>query len=545
MEIRQYFNLVWRWLWLILLGAVVAGGTAFLVSRAQEPIYQATAVLLITEGDVAGGNDFTAFQLSERLAKSYIERLNNYEVLAEAIANVGVDLDPDDLREDFLQVKLLNNSQLIELSVEHPDPQTAAALANEIPTVFAKRNMAQQLQRFSSSKSNLETELSQIEAELAAAETALETARAGGETSQDTLDQLTNNVARLRDTHSQLLRSYEDIRIAEARSLNNLIIDEAARVPNEPVRPRILLNTVLATVVGAMLALGVVFLVEYLDDTIKDPDEIERAVGLSTLGIITRFGKWGAKQNHRSDALVMVNEPRSPVSEAYRQLRTNIQFVSVSRQLKTILVTSANAGEGKSTTAANLAVAMAQAGHKVILVDTDLRLSKVHELFHISGSRGLTDLLMSDGEDESFLQPGPVDNLRILPCGMQPPNPAELLGSQRMKDVTAWLTEQADYVILDGPPILAVTDSTLLAQFVDTCLLVAYSGSTRYEALAIAVNHLKAVEGHIAGVLLNGVHPRRNGHYAYYQDDYLKNAEPQTAGLKRFLTSVLSLIRIQ
>lgn len=525
MEIRQYLTLIQRWFWLLVLGAVLSGTAAFLISRAQPPVYRATATLLITQGDVTSTDDFSAIRLSERLAQSYIQRLTNYKVLEQSLANLGIEMTPDAL-ERRMYISLINKSQLIELSVEHTNPQTAAALANEIPAVFAQRNTTQQLERFASSKSSLEEELNQLQTELATAETELATAKDSG-ADQTTTNRLTDNILRLRDTYSRLLQSYEDIRIAEARGLNNIIIDEDARAPAEPVRPQVLATTILATAVGTVLVLGLIVFIDYLDDTVKDPEKVEQTTGLSVIGTISHFAV-----SKPADALVLANQPRAPISEAYRQLRTNIQYVSISRELKTILVTSAHMAEGKTTSAANLAIALTQAGNRVILIDADMRRPALHRVFQIPNSKGLTNLLLCNDTDASFVQATKIKDLSLVPSGPLPPNPAELLGSGRMKEVTAWLAQQADYVIFDSPPILVVTDSALLAQLVDTTLVVANAAQTRYQVLAAAGKRIAAVDGHIAGVLLNRVNPKDSAYHYYhnyrYQYEYRHKSRGRT-----------------
>jgi capsular exopolysaccharide synthesis family protein len=534
MEIHNYITLFKRWLWLIILGGLIAASAAYFVSKGQEPLYRTSAILLISEGSALNpGSEFQAFQLSERLAQSYIERLTNYEVLTQSIQNLGLNIDPDDLH-NAVQVRLINNSQLIELSVTDANPQVAAALANEIPTVFAERNMTMQLARFADSKANLEAELAQVKDELLAAETALAAAKANG--SEQT--QLNDNLLRLRETHSRLLQTYEDIRVAEAGNLNTIIIDEYARAPQQPISPRTLTNTLLAGVVGLMLAVGVVFLIEYLDDTIKDPDTLAQAVSLNAIGLIAR--------DKESEKLVMLAHPRSPNAEAYRQLRTNIQYVSVSRDLKTILVTSANAGEGKSTSAANLAIALAQAGAKVILVDTDMRRPSLHKQCHVTTEVGITNLLLSKENDASFIQETAVPNLQVITAGPLPPNPAELIASERMKQILSWLHERADYVILDSPPILAVTDGILLSQLASTTLLVVEAGKTRQQSLLLALQQLEAVDAHIAGILINKLNPRRSGYYNYYYQSnnnyHETGSPPRGKSLKANLTAFLPFL---
>ena len=512
MEINQYLNLLRRWFWVVLLGALIAGAAAYYWNSSQEPVYQATAILLIREGTVI--NDRSSLQYSEDLAQSYIKRLTNYEVLQQSITNVEADISPDHLGRQ-IQVQPINNSQLIALSVELTDPELAAALANEIPAVFAARNMEQQLERFADSKANLETELARKQAEVNSAEMALTQAESNA-AAQTEIDRLTDHVLRMRDAYSRLLQSYEDIRIAEASSLNNILIDEHARTPTTPISPRTMSNTILATVVGALLVAGLAFVIEYLDDTIKDPLSMEQELDLSTLGFVPTFTYKDIKET-----LIMVTQPRSPIAEAYRQVRTNIQYVGVSRDLKKLLITSPNSGEGKTVTSANLAIALAQAGNRVILVDADMRRPHLHRLFGYTNICGLTNVLLGANEETSCLQITMVPNLRLLTSGPMPPNPAELLGSARMAEVATWLTEQADFVIFDSPPVLAVTDSVLLSQMVDATLLVVKGGKTAFQALAVASRRIADVNGHIAGVLLNQMSRKNSyGYTYYYQADY-------------------------
>lgn len=513
MELREYVSLLWRWLWLVLLGALVAGASAFFISRSQTPIYRSTAVLLVSEGS-ADSNEYRSLLVGEQLAQSYVARLTNYEVLTHALANLGLDMSPEQLKSQ-IAVNLLNDTQLISLSVSNPDPQLASALANEIPRVFAERNVNQQLERFASSKENLAAELANIETELRAAESILATEMAHSPSNQAAIDQATNNLLRLRETHSSMLQSYENVRIAEASSLNTIVIDEPARPSSNPVSPRIFSNTLLATAVGGLLAIGVAFLIEYLDDTMKNPQDIERELGLTPLGSIERM-----RINHPAGALVVALDPRSPTAEGFRHIRTNIQYISVDRPLKTILVTSANMGEGKSTISVNLAASLAQSGKQVVLVDADMRRPTLHHLLEVDGSRGLANLIIRGKEDPAFLKGTLITNLHLLPAGRIPPNPAELLGSERMRDVLNWLKGQADYIIIDSPPLLAVTDGAVLSQLVDTTILVA-SSQTRLPAFATAAKQLIALESAIAGVILNKANPRSNhSYYYYYRREY-------------------------
>ena len=512
MELREYIAIGIRWLWLIILAAFLAGASAYFWSKAQSPVYRAESILIVDTG-LNSGSELQSLYTGARLAHSYVERLTNQEVLEDAVTNLGLAIDPKSLRSG-VSVSIIQDTELIQLQVTNTSPQIASDLANEIPTVFARRNLEQQLARFASSKASLEEELAAIQVELEQAEIQLEQA---GDTDEASLTQLNTNLLALRDTHSRLLQSYEDLRIAEATSISNVLIDQRAEPPTRPISPNTRTNAMLAAVVGAMMAVAVAFVAEYFDDTIKSPEGIEAATGLSTLGTIRRL-----KVNNPADVLVVATEPRSPTAEAYRQLRTNLQYSGVDTELKTILVTSANAAEGKSTTASNLATALAQSGKKVILVDADMRRPTLHTLFGVDGSRGLSNLIVSGRLDQAFLKHTLIPNLMLLPAGRIPPNPAEFLGSERMKEVIGWLKDQANYIIFDSPPLLAVTDGAIMSQMTDTMILVASAGQTQYGTLAAAVKQIQALGSRIAGVVVNkvNVNSLQSYSYYYYQQEY-------------------------
>lgn len=210
--------------------------------------------------------------------------------------------------------------------------------------------------------------------------------------------------------------------------------------------------------------------------------------------------------NNHQESLVTISNPRSPISEAYRTLRTNLEFSSLDKPLKTMVVTSAGPEEGKSTTLANLAVTLAQAEKRVILVDCDLRRPSQHEIFGVANGIGLTSMVV---DEEAFknppLQETPVLNLKLLPSGPLPPNPSELLGSRRMEEIIATLGERADLVLFDAPPVIAVTDAAVLASKVDGVLLVINAGTTKRDHAQRAKALLEKVNARLVGAVLNNV----------------------------------------
>lgn len=306
--------------------------------------------------------------------------------------------------------------------------------------------------------------------------------------------------------------------MAEASSLNNVLIDDAARIPEQPIRPRVIQNTLLAAIVGLITGVGIIFLVDFFDDTVKGPEELERETGLSTLGKVVKF-----PVPEPQAALIAKHEPRSPTAEAYRRLRTNIQFVNIDNPLHTLLVTSAEAGEGKSTTSANLATVLAQTSERVILIDADWRRPNIHKIFGMPNSTGLTQVRLDPGLNLRHLRESSVKNLYVLTTGPLPPNQVELLGSERMRETLRKLSEKVDYVVLDTPPVLAVADALVLSSVVDGALLVV-NEKTRLPAVLEATKQLKKVDAPLAGIMVNGI--RRKGKlYGYYDYSYGYDAE--------------------
>jgi non-specific protein-tyrosine kinase len=299
---------------------------------------------------------------------------------------------------------------------------------------------------------------------------------------------------------------------------------EPAVVPASPIKPRIALNLALGLIAGLVVAAGLVLLMEYLDDTVKSEAEVERVAGLTTLGMVMRFGRRGSRQP------VSGYGSQSPAAEAYRAIRTSVQFATMDRPGQVLVVTSPNAGDGKSTTAANLAVTMASAGKRVVLVDADLRKPSLHQIFNLENRVGITSALLSGNGARSCVQPSGFDNLSLLTSGPLPPNPSELLSSPRMRDLVETLRQEADMVILDSPPALVVTDATLLAALADGAILVAEAGRTRSAALRRAVDGLSRATDRLLGVVLNKVGrrgtPTYYHYYHYYADEAPRRRRP-------------------
>jgi tyrosine-protein kinase len=287
---------------------------------------------------------------------------------------------------------------------------------------------------------------------------------------------------------------------------------EPALQPTEPVRPKTRLNTAFGLTLGLMLGIGLAFLREFLDRSLKTAEELEAAAGVPVVGMIPPFK--AARQ-----PIPVAQQPRTPAAEAFRKLRTNFGFLGVDRENVCCVVTSPASGDGKSTVAANLAIALAQTGQRVVVIDADLRKPSLHKLFDLPQRVGTTTVLLDDAHIEDALQhPGP-SLPAVLTAGQLPPNPSEVLGSRRMADLLAWLRARYNVVLIDCAPLLPVTDPMVVSQFADGVLLVTRSGrTTRDEAAAVRAVCGKAGAA-IFGTVLNAT-PVTEGdqpsQYAYY-----------------------------
>ncbi|MGQ9684326.1 MAG: polysaccharide biosynthesis tyrosine autokinase [Anaerolineae bacterium] len=510
-DITRWLRVMLHWLWLIALAAVTAAGLAYTLSSRVQPVYEATATLLITEGQKATGSDYNAILTSERLARTYAELLKGQPVLGAARDALGL----MDSLDGAVTVELVRDTQLIRLHARHTNPFVAADIANTVARVFREQNEARQKARLTSSSEGLLQEMQSLQAKILGMQGELNRLGTQETTNDSRAAHLQYLVAQYQAAYAGLLQSYEQTRVASAAGADSITVAEAATVPAVPVLPKTTSNTILAAFGGVLLAGTVVALVEYLDDTVKTADDVEAATRLGVLATILRYP-------HRAGAgklPLMAADPGSFYAEAYRMLRTNIQFASlpVKGRGRLLLVTSPQPSEGKTTTLVNLGICLAQSGKKVLLVDMDLRCAAVHKLFGLGCEAGIVTLLHKSGLCvEDVAQQTEIPGLQVLTAGPMPANPAEVLGSPETAALLERLREQADYVLLDSPPVLSVTDASILAQMVDGVLLVAQAGRTRTGALLQTVATLMTLKGHVLGVVLNSVVSSRHGNVHYY-----------------------------
>lgn len=289
----------------------------------------------------------------------------------------------------------------------------------------------------------------------------------------------------------------------------NVWTTEVAQTPKEPIKPKPLQNMALAVVLGLFGGIGCAFFIEYLDNTIGDPEEAERRYGMSVIGVIELLDK---KKN--PDRFIS-EEPASAFAESYKSLRTAVLLSSAERPPKRLMITSMSPKEGKTTTAMNLARSLVLTNRNVLLIDCDLRRPRLHKAFALDNSNGLSTYL-SGAIQEIFVQPGDQPGLSVLTSGPIPPNPSELLGSARFGEMLGRVEAQYDCIIIDSPPVLSATDSLLVSKHVEGMLVVCLAGKTTYERLQKGLKSIKEVNGNVIGLVMNAMDMKKSNYYSYY-----------------------------
>ncbi len=321
-----------------------------------------------------------------------------------------------------------------------------------------------------------------------------------------------------RHMYELLIKRFKETTLTEDMRTGNIRVIDRAEVPKAPVKPKKKLNILLAVIVSLFTGIGLAFFFEYLDNTIKIPEDIKSHLNIPYLGPVPAMAVHsdGNPDDETKPELVTLQSPKSMASEAYRGIRTGILFSSAETEPRVVLISSAGPQEGKSITATNLAITMAQSGSKVMLLDCDMRRPDIHKIFQLSREKGMSNILVGGCNVKEAVAHTRVPNLDTIICGPIPPNPSELLGSTRMTKLLDILRKHYARIVIDSPPISAVTDAVVLAKSVDGVVLVVRAGETPREIIQNGLGQLQAVNAHILGAVLNGVGTGRDGYYYQY-----------------------------
>ncbi len=508
-DLQTYLRPLQRWWWLILLAMLIGGASAFLFLRQRPPAYIASGTVMVGTALQERNPDSQQLSLTQGLAQTYARIAQRPSVKNATMAALGMDwLPPYNVRAE---------SQLIEVTVTDVDPQRAYAVATELINQLILLSpggqerqarevfIQEQLRKLEQSMRETEEEISRRQAELSAAFSARQIRQ-----SEDQIAALQAKQTTLQSTYVGLLAS------TDQGSTNTVNVLDPPTVPVEPVPDRMILYVLVAMVIGAGLAVAGVYVMELFDDRLVDIEQVQSVTGLTTLGTLPE-----ARIDAAGDALIMLSNPHTTEAEAFRVLRTNLLFASVDHQLRTLLVTSPTPAEGKSFVSANLAMAFAQTGKRVILIDADLRKPTLHRVFGLVNNVGVTSALVSGADSvTSALQPTAIPDLRVMTSGPLPPNPSELLSSHRMQELLRRLEAHCDLIVIDSPPVVVVSDTAVLASRTDGVLLVLGSDKMRRDLARNAVAALSQVKAHILGVAINRVTGSEHGYYYSYHKSY-------------------------
>jgi capsular exopolysaccharide synthesis family protein len=512
--VREFLGILWRRKWSLLLVTVTVVGIALAYSFTRTPLYQSTAEVLVRPvafDPSLPGTGFINMQTEERVATSAPVAADAEQRLSQTGTTPG-------------EIKVETTTEEVEtLEFTALSPQPAAARRTAQAYALSYLNLREEavLQDLEAARQPIEAEIAVLDRQIATIERRLlgEPLSPREQTALNLrystlLTERTGFQTQLND-----LIGPEDVRVGE--------VLQPAALPREPASPDHLQTGAFALFVGLSLGVGLVFLRERMDQRVRDRESLETMAGLPVLGAIPR------RPRHRGEPrLVPLSGASSESSEGYKALRTSLVVAAARDGWNTIMMTSATPGEGKTSTVANLGVALAKAGKQVILVSADLRRPELHQYFAVSDEIGLRDIVagvrdsrgvFTDAMSLPMLREGlhraqGIPNLLVLGSGSSLGDPPELLGSEAMKELLTWLKANADFVLIDTPPVLGMADTLSLAPMVDAVLLVASSGHVSEGALQESLYRLEGVEARVIGAVLNKYDPSRSKEYSstYY-----------------------------
>lgn len=506
MKISIFIKPILRWWWMVALAAIIAGVTSFLIVRTLPKVYTARTMLMVSTTISDPNPDVYQYGIVYQLTQTYAYIGYQDTVRNGTKQNLGLTDLPD------YEVSALTSGPFIEIKVTDTNPEMAARVANELasqiirisPTSSQEAQEAQTRLFLQTQLEDLRGKIEQTQDEIAAKEQELASKTSAGEIAQAQADltALENKLANYQTTYADLLST------TSRSAVNTISVFETAAIPNYPVGPKIPLIVAVSLIGGALLGVIASYLIEFLDDSIKDVTQISELMQTPIIGTISQLPK-------EQDLGYLKDNPHSMLADSFHMLRVNLNFLGVDQPIHTLLVTSPGPGDGKSTVAIYLAQSMAAGAKKVVVVDADLRHPKLHTILGLPNASGLTDLFSKEIKIDDLITEVDKENVFFMAAGNEPPNPVDLLASKKMEALLTALKLKYDIVIVDCPPLI-VPDASVLAEKVDGVLLVVRADHTSKRSIINAREQMKRARARILGVVANGVSTQPHYYGNYY-----------------------------
>ncbi|MDJ0771448.1 MAG: polysaccharide biosynthesis tyrosine autokinase [Ilumatobacter sp.] len=478
MTLRDYLAVIRRRWWIVVGAFVVTTGIALGLSATQTAVYEAEAQMLVqtrtTDSLFDTGVDLRGSDAT-RAVQTEIRVLEGERVQTRLEQNLGLDSPPP-----AVNARVLGATDVISVRVRSTNPETAQTLANAYVQAYIDERREQAVDDLIAASAQVQTKITELQGQI------------------ESLPETDPQRSALLAQQSTFRQTLNQLQVDTALKTGGASVVKSADIPTDPVEPTPLRTGALAGVVGLLLGLAAAFAIDYFDDSVRSEEDLERLSPVPVLAVVP-------VDTPPDNRPVAISSPGDYAVETYRGLRTNLQFLALDRRIKVIQVTSSLPGEGKTTTATNLACVLAQAGKSVVIVDADLRRPRVHEVFATPSAPGVIDLLVGEAVAVVArpLEIAEGTTLTVVPSGTVPGNPGELLSSQRSRDMLGQLAQEFDYVVVDSAPVLPVADSIALAGGVDAVLFVAQSRRTSRRQVAESLERLGRVHAPVVGLVLN------------------------------------------
>lgn len=490
MELSEFLNVLWRRKWLIAAVTAIAIGIAFAANLLIKPVYTANALIRVSSAPNPLSGRSADIDYIDRLMNTYVIIVGTQQLLAEVRDELGLNLSSARLRE-MVEVKAIDETELIQITVNNSDPQIAADVANAVALTLIQKTTA--LTESTSAAAAILEQVTQAQEELNNLRTEYDKLVTEQPNEAARIAEMGREIGIKQQNYENLLLQYDEARLNESVQLNSVSLIETAGVPTSPTIPRKTLNLALGGLLGLAGGVGLALLLNNLDTRVYSLSQVKNLVDLPVLSELAYLPK--------AEIRFPMMQPLG--REGYQRLRSNIFALQKKGPLKTLVVTSPENAEGKSTIVSNLGMAMSQLGRNVLIVDCDMRQPSQHALFNLPNEIGLSTVLDKKTSLQEAVQKTEFPNLKILTSGPIPEDPTRLLSAGYTAEVIREMAGRYDVVILDTPAMLPVVDSTLLAPVADAVLMVVRRGKSHRDAIAVAHTQLTEVQAKLIGVVLN------------------------------------------